>query len=76
MTVLAMIVVDDRSDDETPQVLAGFSASNERVKAVRVDGLPDGWLGKVRALYRGVREATGEWLLLVDVLEAQRFRIG
>jgi glycosyltransferase involved in cell wall biosynthesis len=63
---LELVVVDDRSDDETPQILEWFSADDERVKVVRVDGLPDGWLGKVHALDRGVREATGEWLLFSD----------
>ena len=63
---LELVVVDDRSDDETPQILAGFSAGDERVKVVRVDELPDGWLGKVHALDCGVREASGEWLLFSD----------
>ena len=63
---LELVVVDDRSDDETPQILARFSADDERVKVVRVDELPDGWLGKVHALDRGVRIATGEWLLFSD----------
>jgi cellulose synthase/poly-beta-1,6-N-acetylglucosamine synthase-like glycosyltransferase len=63
---LEVIVVDDRSDDETPRILAEFSASDMRVRAIRIDELPDGWLGKVHALDRGVREASGEWLLFSD----------
>ncbi|MDO9175470.1 MAG: glycosyltransferase family 2 protein [Actinomycetota bacterium] len=63
---LEVIVVDDRSSDETPRILAGFSAKDSRVRTVRIDELPDGWLGKLHALDRGVREASGEWLLFSD----------
>ena len=63
---LEIIVVDDRSEDGTPQIIAGFSAKDDRVRSVRVDELPDGWLGKVHALQRGVELATGEWLLFSD----------
>jgi hypothetical protein len=63
---LELVVVDDRSDDETPQIIAGFAEQDARVVPVRVDELPDGWLGKVHALDRGVQVATGEWLLFSD----------
>lgn len=63
---LEIVVVDDRSDDGTPQIIASFAARDSRVKPVRVDELPAGWLGKVHALDTGVREATGEWLLFSD----------
>jgi hypothetical protein len=63
---LELVVVDDRSEDETPHILAEFAARDERVRAVRIDDLPDGWLGKVHALDCGVRQATGDWLLFSD----------
>jgi hypothetical protein len=63
---LELVIIDDRSDDETPQILAEFAALDERVHPVRIDELPDGWLGKVHALDCGVRQATGEWLLFSD----------
>ena len=63
---LEVIVVDDRSEDATPGIVSGFSARDDRVHCVRVDELPDGWLGKVYALQRGVEAATGEWLLFSD----------
>lgn len=63
---LELVVVDDRSEDETPRILAEFSARDARVHVVRVDELPEGWLGKVHALHCGTRAATGEWLLFSD----------
>ncbi|NTU71497.1 MAG: glycosyltransferase [Coriobacteriia bacterium] len=63
---LEIVVVDDRSSDGTSQILADFAAADSRIRAVRVDLLPDGWLGKVHALELGTREATGDWLLFSD----------
>jgi hypothetical protein len=63
---LEVIVVDDRSEDATPGIIAEFARRDPRVRPVRVDELPEGWLGKVHALQRGVDIATGEWLLFSD----------
>lgn len=63
---LEVVIVDDRSDDGTPQIIADFARRDPRVRAVRVDELPDGWLGKVHALAAGVEASTGEWLLFSD----------
>jgi len=61
-----IIVVDDRSTDATPQVLARVRASEPHLQIVRVDALPDGWLGKNHALHIGAQRATGELLLFAD----------
>jgi glycosyltransferase involved in cell wall biosynthesis len=63
---LEIIIVDDRSDDATPQIIAEFARRDPRVRPVRVDELPPGWLGKVHALQRGVEAASGAWLLFSD----------
>lgn len=63
---LELVVVDDRSTDETPAVLARIAASDTRVRPIRIEELPDRWLGKIHALARGVEAATGEWLLVSD----------
>jgi hypothetical protein len=47
-------------------VARAVAGDDERVRVLRVDELPDGWLGKVHALQQGTQAATGEWLLFSD----------
>jgi len=61
-----LIVVDDRSADRTAEILSRLSRSNPRLRVVRVDHLPAGWLGKNHALHIGAAGATGELLLFAD----------
>lgn len=58
---LEIIVVDDQSQDETAQVAATFGA-----RVLRIERLPDGWLGKPYAAHQGAMAARGEWLLFTD----------
>lgn len=61
---LEVIVVDDRSTDATPAILA--SISDPRLVVVRGEEPSAGWLGKPWAIQQGSRHATGELLLIVD----------
>jgi glycosyltransferase involved in cell wall biosynthesis len=64
---LEVVAVDDRSTDRTGDVLARLASEwPDRMRALRVERLPDGWLGKNHALYLGAEEARGEWLLFTD----------
>lgn len=63
---LEIVFVDDRSTDTTGELAAAAAAGDPRFHLVCVDELPDGWLGKVHAMQRGVDAATGEWLLFSD----------
>lgn len=62
-----VIVVDDRSDDDTAELARAIAAGNAE-RLVVVDGaeLPDGWLGKPWACHQGARVARGEMLLFTD----------
>ncbi len=61
-----IIVVDDRSTDQTGEILDAMALRNERLTVVHVDKLPAGWLGKNHALWFGTQHAQGAYLLFTD----------
>jgi len=61
-----VIVVDDRSTDATPEILTRLASEHARLRVVRGEPLPPGWIGKPWALVQGARHARGEWLLFTD----------
>lgn len=63
---LEILVIDDRSTDGTGDVARAVAGADERVRVLRIDALPDGWLGKVHALQAGTEATSGEWLLFSD----------
>jgi glycosyltransferase involved in cell wall biosynthesis len=64
---LEVLAVNDRSTDRTGGIIAGLAAQRpDRLRPLEIDELPEGWLGKNHALYRGAAEAEGEWLLFTD----------
>lgn len=63
---LEVIAVDDRSTDRTGEILGRIAETEPRLKVLRVDALPEGWLGKCHACHMGTQSATGEWLLFTD----------
>ena len=56
-----IIVVDDGSADDTPCI-----AERHGARVLRLDGPPEGWLGKPHACHRGAEIARGAWLLFTD----------
>jgi chlorobactene glucosyltransferase len=71
---LEVIVVDDRSTDATPRILAEIAGQHEQnrskqgavLKVVQGKDLPLGWAGKPHALAQGAAQAQGDWLCFLD----------
>lgn len=63
---LELILVDDRSTDDTLAVAEEVARSKGELKIVKVTDLPQNWTGKCHALHAGVRHASGEWLAFLD----------
>ena len=63
---IEIIVVNDRSTDETGAIIDDLIRDHDHARAVHNDDLPEGWLGKVHALHLGVQASSGDWLLFTD----------
>ncbi len=61
-----LIVVDDRSTDETGAIIDRLAAEDPRIVPLHLTELPSSWLGKVYAMHRAQALATGEWILFSD----------
>lgn len=63
---LEVVLVNDRSTDETGAIMDRLAREFPQVTVVHIDRLPEGWLGKNHALWVGARHASGEILLFTD----------
>lgn len=61
-----VLVLNDRSEDETGSILDDLAQTYPQLKVVHVQELPDGWLGKNHALWLGASASRGEFLLFTD----------
>jgi glycosyltransferase involved in cell wall biosynthesis len=57
-----VVVIDDGSGDDTPQVLASFAAADSRVRLLRNEAPQR----VAAARNRAIRAATGEWMACLD----------
>jgi len=64
--VREILVVDDNSIDRTAEIAQALKAEISTLRILRVDNLPEGWLGKTYAVSLGARQAAGDWLLFTD----------
>ncbi|MDE3199836.1 MAG: glycosyltransferase [Acidobacteriota bacterium] len=66
---LEILAVNDRSTDATGAIIDRVAAENAGphvLRAIHIDALPVGWLGKPHAMATAAAEATAEWLLFTD----------
>jgi cellulose synthase/poly-beta-1,6-N-acetylglucosamine synthase-like glycosyltransferase len=61
-----VIAADDRSEDRTADILKAAAEKDPRLKYVRIDFLPAGWLGKPHAMLRAFEGSSGEWIVFTD----------
>lgn len=65
-----VIVVDDRSTDDTPLILRELAergrTAGGKLRILQGKELPPGWAGKPFALHQGAEVAQGDWLCFVD----------
>jgi len=63
---LELVLVNDRSSDDTPEIIRRIADGDPRVKVVTVSELPAGWTGKTHALHLGAEKASGDILVFTD----------
>lgn len=61
-----IVIVEDRSNDESFDFLHEASKQNDKLRVVQVKNKPDHVSGKKFALTLGVKAAKHEWILLTD----------
>jgi cellulose synthase/poly-beta-1,6-N-acetylglucosamine synthase-like glycosyltransferase len=63
-----LIVVNDRSEDRTAEILEDIQTetADGRLQIVHVTDLEEGWFGKNNAMREGMARASGEWLCFSD----------
>lgn len=64
--IAQILVVNDQSSDATADVVRNCMKEIPNLRLLETNNLPDGWVGKNHALWVGVQQATGPWLLFTD----------
>lgn len=63
---LEVIVLNDRSEDNTGEILEQLARKDHRVRILEGKELPSGWMGKSYACHQLAQQAAGEWWLYMD----------
>ncbi len=59
-------VIDDRSEDNTAQIVRDLAARDDRLHLVQVNELPEGWCGKCHAMWTAVPATDKPWIVMTD----------
>lgn len=59
-------IVDDGSEDGTAEIVRRHLAGDSPVRLIAAGALPDGWVGKPHACWRGALAAATGWLCFID----------
>lgn len=65
-SAVEVIVVDDRSTDDTAEKVRAWTARDERITLIEGEELPPGWYGKPWACHQGHLAASADILLFTD----------
>ncbi|MGC8894565.1 MAG: glycosyltransferase [candidate division WOR-3 bacterium] len=61
-----VIVLDDESTDRTWELLQNLARGDNRLKVIKGEPLPEGWIGKHWACHQLAKVADGEFILFTD----------
>ncbi len=64
--IAEILVVNDQSSDSTVAVVRRLENEISKLKLIETGKLPEGWVGKNNAVWRGATEAKNRWLLFTD----------
>ena len=64
--IAEILVVDDQSSDGTVAAVRRAAAEIPKLKLLETGRLPEGWVGKNNAVWRGAADARCKWLLFTD----------
>jgi cellulose synthase/poly-beta-1,6-N-acetylglucosamine synthase-like glycosyltransferase len=48
---IEVIIFNDQSTDQTEEIVEAFIKEDKRFHLINTEGLPDGWLGKIKCLF-------------------------
>lgn len=63
---MEVIVLNDRSEDQTGDILKQLGERDSRLRILQGQDLPAGWMGKSYACHQLAQQAAGEWWLYMD----------
>ena len=61
-----LVVCNDRSTDETADLVERIAADDGRLRLMNITDLPDGWCGKNNAMQQGIATTAGRWICMID----------